>query len=91
MNLNDLFQTIKNRRREKPEGSYVASLFREGEDRIIQKVGEEAVETVIAAKNPDKNRLVSEIADLWFHTLILMEAKEIKLEDIEKTLEERKK
>ena len=89
MNLNDLFQTIKNRRREKPEGSYVASLFREGEDRIIQKVGEEAVETVIAAKNPDKNRLVSEIADLWFHSLVLLVEKNVSFDDVLAELKKR--
>lgn len=51
MTLEELYNTILSRKQEMPEGSYVASLFRDGEDRIVQKVGEEAIEVVIAAKN----------------------------------------
>ncbi len=91
MKLDTLFQTIKKRQGELPDGSYVASLFKQGEDRIIQKVGEEAVETVIAAKNADNKKLISEIADLWFHTLILLAEKNLEPNDIEKELENRKK
>lgn len=89
MNLTKLYQTIKNRQEEQPEGSYVASLFKDSADRIIQKVGEEAVETVIAAKNNNKERLISEVADLWFHTLIMLAEKNISPEEIEAELERR--
>lgn len=74
-----------------PKGSYVASLFREGEDRIIQKVGEEATETIIAAKGKNKERIISEVADLWFHTLIMLSAFQIKPSEIFEELGKRRK
>jgi phosphoribosyl-ATP pyrophosphohydrolase len=70
-------------------GSYIASLFREGEDRIIQKIGEETTELVIAAKNNEKQRVVEEMADLWFHSLILLAQKNIPVADVWKELEKR--
>ena len=72
MTIEELYKIIQDRKKNLPKDSYVASLFKKGRDRIIQKVGEESVEVVIAAKNEDKQRLVSETADLWFHLLILM-------------------
>jgi len=72
-----------------PKDSYVATLFRLGEDRIIQKVGEEATEVVIAAKNKNKQRIISETADLLFHLLVLLSFKNITLTNIEKELESR--
>jgi len=74
-----------------PKDSYVATLFRLGEDRIIQKVGEEATEVVIAAKNKNKQRIISETADLLFHLLVLLSFKNITLTNIEKELERRNK
>lgn len=91
MKLEKLLAIINNRKLQMPRGSYVASLFQLGEDRIIQKFGEEAVEVVIASKNQGKKRLVSEIADLLFHLLILQSLKNIDLSDIEKELEKRNK
>lgn len=82
MTLEELYNTILSRKKKMPEGSYVASLFRDGDDRIVQKVGEEAVEVVIAAKNTSKQRIISEVADLLFHLLILLASKEITLPDI---------
>ncbi len=82
MNLEELYNVIKDRKEKMPENSYVASLFKEGRDRIIQKVGEESVEVVIAAKNETKNRLISEVADLIFHILILLSEYKITLKDI---------
>ena len=68
-----LFETILARQQTgDPSSSYVARLLSEGVDRVAQKVGEEAVETVIAAKNADKAALARELADLWFHTYILL-------------------
>ena len=63
---------IKERKKELPENSYTAKLFKKGENRIIQKVGEEAVETVIAAKNKDKNEIINETSDLIFHLFVML-------------------
>jgi len=91
MKLEELYELIKNRREKKPEGSYIVGLLDKGVDSVIQKVGEEAVEVVIAAKNSDKKRIVSESADLLFHLLILLEMKDISLNDIYSELRERNK
>lgn len=89
MNLNKLYKIIKDRQTKMPSGSYTTSLFKEGKDRIIQKVGEEAIETIIAAKNPNKNRTISEVADLVFHLLVMLAFLEIKPGDIFEELEKR--
>ncbi|VVA43971.1 Phosphoribosyl-ATP pyrophosphatase [Candidatus Roizmanbacteria bacterium] len=89
MKINKLLEIIKDRKIKMPEGSYVASLFELGEDRIIQKVGEEATEVVIAAKNKNKKRIISEVSDLIFHLLVLLVLSDITLSDIEKELESR--
>jgi phosphoribosyl-ATP pyrophosphohydrolase len=70
--LDRLAATIAARRDADPASSYVASLFAKGEDAIVKKIGEEATETVMAAKDGDKIRLVAEVADLWFHCLVLL-------------------
>lgn len=78
-----LFETILQRQQSgDPSSSYVARLLADGVDRVAQKVGEEAVETVIAAKNPDKGLLAGEIADLWFHTFILLAQQGMTPEDV---------
>jgi len=64
--------TIERRKAADPQASYVASLLAGGEDRILKKIGEEATETVLAAKDGDKIHLVAEVADLWFHCLVLL-------------------
>jgi phosphoribosyl-ATP pyrophosphohydrolase len=89
MTLEKLYRIICNRRKNMAYGSYIASLFREGEDRIIQKIGEETTELVIAAKNNEKQRVVEEMADLWFHSLILLAQKNIPVADVWKELEKR--
>ena len=91
MNLEDLYKTILKRKKELPENSYTTSLFKEGLDRITQKVGEEAIEVIISAKNKSKQKVVSEMADLWYHCLVLLAKLNIKPEDIYKELEKRKK
>lgn len=68
----ELFAVIKERQRTLPEGSYTAKLFRKGIDRIAQKVGEEAVEVVIAGKNRDRSELIEETSDLIYHLLVLL-------------------
>ncbi len=67
-----LAATIESRRGVDPQRSYVAGLLHGGEDAILKKVGEEATETVMAAKDGDAARIVAETADLWFHTLIML-------------------
>ncbi|MDQ6618800.1 MAG: phosphoribosyl-ATP diphosphatase [Pseudomonadota bacterium] len=70
--LDRLARTIASRRGADPSTSYVASLLAKGEDAILKKIGEEATETVMAAKDGDPKRIVAEIADLWFHCLLLL-------------------
>ncbi len=70
--LQKLAEVLEQRKQAAPESSYVASLYNEGLDAILKKVGEEATETVIAAKGGDTQQLVYETADLWFHTLVLL-------------------
>lgn len=89
MNLEELYKTIEDRKRRKSKDSYVAFLFEQGQDRIIQKFGEESVEVVIAAKNKNRKEIISEVADLLFHLLILMNLFKISLLDILKELYKR--
>lgn len=70
--LQQLAQVLEQRKAADPQQSYVASLYNKGLDAILKKVGEEATETVIAAKNGDTEQLIYETADLWFHTLVLL-------------------
>ena len=89
--LPDPFQTrvIDQRFTDRPKGSYTSELFDAGIDRLAQKVGEEGVEVVIAAKNDDNTALKAEVADLWFHSLALLRARAIKFSEILDTLRER--
>ena len=64
--------TIAARRDADPSASYVAALYAKGDDAILKKIGEEATETVMAAKDGDKIRITAEVADLWFHCLVLL-------------------
>lgn len=89
--LTELERVIAERRANPSEGSYVASLFDNGLNRIAQKVGEEAVETVIAAKEPDIEAFKSEAADLLFHYLVLLNEKGVSLGEIAETLSARHK
>ena len=89
--LSTLGNTIKERKENNEDNSYVASLFRLGINKIAQKVGEEAVETIIEAKDSDDELFLSESADLLFHYLILLEAKGFSLKDIEQRLASRSK
>lgn len=80
--LNELFGLIKDRKIKLPENSYTTKLFKEGENRIIQKVGEEAIETVIAAKNRDKKEIINETSDLIFHLLVMLAEQEIDFSEV---------
>ena len=66
-----MFEVIENRRANPEEGSYTCYLFEKGRDKILKKIGEEAAETIIAAKNPSREDLVGEINDLFYHVLVL--------------------
>ena len=87
--LEGLVKLIEGRKREKTEGSYTTYLFEKGLDKILKKVGEECTEVIIAAKAEDKAETVYEIADLAYHTLVLMIQSGISLEDIHKELASR--
>lgn len=87
--LKYLDQLIKDRKDKLPENSYTTKLFKEGENRIIQKVGEEAIETVIAAKNNDRSEIINETSDLIYHLLVLLNEKEVSLNDVIYELQKR--
>jgi len=70
--LRRLAETIESRKGGDPASSYVASLFSKGHDAILKKIGEEAAETLLAAKDGDKLHVVRETADLWFHCLVML-------------------
>jgi len=70
--LAELYATLRARRNADPKESYVASLYQKGLDSILKKVGEEAAETLIAAKGGDKEQIIHETADLWFHSLVML-------------------
>jgi phosphoribosyl-ATP pyrophosphohydrolase/phosphoribosyl-AMP cyclohydrolase len=89
--LIELQNIITNRRKNPPQQSYVSSLFKKGINKIAQKVGEEAVELVIEAKDDNDELFKNEAADLLFHYLILLRAKEFELKDIVDVLEKRHK
>ncbi len=87
--LNELFEIIEDRKENPTKESYTASLFAEGEDRILQKVGEEATEVIIAAKGQGDQRVIEEVSDLFYHTLVLLSAKGLSLNDVEEELRKR--
>jgi phosphoribosyl-ATP pyrophosphohydrolase len=87
--LHQLFQIIQDRKTNSPPGSYTARLFAAGEDEIVKKVGEEAVEVILAVKGQGDQRVVSEVADLFYHTLVLLAARGLTLADVEAELARR--
>lgn len=82
---------IQRRYVEMPEGSYTTSLFKKGVNRMAQKVGEEAVETVIEATNGTDDRLVYEASDLMYHLIVLLTSKGLSLDDLSRELQKRHK
>lgn len=87
--LIELEELLYDRKAEMPEGSYTTSMYKKGLDKIAQKVGEEAVETVIASKNSKNKEVVGEAADLLFHLMLLLAEKEIPLHKVIKRLRKR--
>lgn len=88
--LDQLYDLISSRERERPAGSYTTYLFTEGLDKILKKVGEESAETIIAAKNESKERLTAEAADLVYHLLVLLVARDVSLGEIAAELGQRR-
>ncbi|MEY4685838.1 MAG: hypothetical protein RLZ25_2297 [Pseudomonadota bacterium] len=70
--LAELGQVLEARKAESPDASYVAKLYAKGLDAILKKIGEEATETVMAAKDGDPDKIIYEVADLWFHSMVLL-------------------
>lgn len=90
MTIRELYKIIEDKKNNATDkSSYTHSLFTEGLDRIIQKVGEESIEVVIAAKNNDDQEFVGEVADLIYHLSVLLVAKGIAVDDIEQKLQSR--
>jgi phosphoribosyl-ATP pyrophosphohydrolase/phosphoribosyl-AMP cyclohydrolase len=87
--LDYLFKLVKQRKSNLPENSYTTTLFKRGSDRIIQKVGEEAIESVIAAKNKDKVEIINEASDLMFHLLVMLADQEIEFSEVISNLQKR--
>ncbi len=80
--LNRLAELLEQRKTADPASSYVAKLYAKGMDGILKKVGEEATETVLAAKGGNKQELIYETADLWFHTLVMLAKADLKPQDV---------
>jgi phosphoribosyl-ATP pyrophosphohydrolase/phosphoribosyl-AMP cyclohydrolase len=89
--LGSLYELIEFRQRERPDGSYTTYLFAEGLDKILKKVGEEATETIIAAKNEDSQALVRETSDLLYHLIVLLVERGLTLDQVSDELSSRRK
>ncbi len=87
--LEELFFIIEDRKTNPKPESYTSSLFANGEDAILKKIGEEAMEVILAAKGQGNERLVEETADLFYHSLVLLSFRGLKLDDIEVELARR--
>ena len=87
--LQQLAQVLEERKQADPDSSYVAKLYAKGLDAILKKIGEEATETVMAAKDGEADKIVYETADLWFHTLVLLAHQGLGPEDVLSELQRR--
>ena len=87
--LQQLAEVLEERKNASPDTSYVASLYHKGLDAILKKIGEEATETVMAAKDGEKDKIIYETADLWFHTLVLLAQQGLGPDDVLKELRRR--
>lgn len=80
--LTQLASVLEERKHASPDNSYVAKLYSKGLDAILKKIGEEATETVMAAKDQANDKIVYEVADLWFHTLVLLAHQNLQPDDV---------
>ena len=87
--LNQLAAVLEERKQAEPDSSYVAKLYSKGLDAILKKIGEEATETVMAAKDGEPQKIIYETADLWFHSLVLLAHQGLGPDDVLKELERR--
>ena len=87
--LNEIAQVLEQRKGADPESSYVAGLYAKGLDTILKKIGEEATETVIAGKQGDRDQIVYETADLWFHCMVLLASQGLGPDDVLQELQRR--
>src|SRR5205807_8374841 len=87
--LTRLYELIASRPRERPEGSYTTYLFDQGIDKILKKLGEEATETIVAAKNDDREALINEASDLLYHPVVLLVERGVTLKEISDELAKR--
>ena len=87
--LKKIAEVLESRKQATADSSYVASLYAKGRDAILKKIGEEATETVMAAKDGDREQIVYETADLWFHTLVLLANEGLGPEDVLAELDRR--
>jgi len=87
MILDDLLAVIRNRQINPQPGSYISGLQTKGKDEILKKIGEEASEVIIASKNSNREEVIHEIADLWFHCMVLMHQENLSHDDIFRELE----
>lgn len=87
--LNQLSNVLEQRKTADPDTSYVASLYSKGLDTILKKIGEEATETVMAAKDGDSDKIIHEIADLWFHSMVLLSQQNLSPDDVLQELDRR--
>ena len=87
--LNKLAEVLEERKQADPDSSYVAKLYSKGLDAILKKIGEEATETVMAAKDGEKDKIIYETADLWFHSMVLLSQQELSPQDVLNELERR--
>ena len=87
--LQQLANVLEDRKNADPDSSYVAKLYSKGLDAILKKVGEEATETVMAAKDGDAQHLVNEVADLWFHCMVLLAQQDIEVDAVLNELDRR--
>lgn len=89
--LDELYAVIADRKQNPQPGSYTVSLFEEGEDEILKKVGEEAMEVILAAKGQGNDRIVFEVADLFYHLFVLLAAYDLTLDDVREELIQRRR
>ena len=87
--LQQLAAVLEARKQASPDSSYVASLYHKGLDAILKKIGEEATETVMAAKDGERDKIIYETADLWFHTLVLLAQQGLGPDDVLRELQRR--
>ena len=87
--LSEIAKVLESRKSAEPDNSYVAKLYDKGVDAILKKVGEEATEVVMATKDGKPDKIVYEIADLWFHTLVLLAQQNLHPDDVLEELERR--